>query len=989
MTVLPAIAALIPFLTLAAPTFGARCVGDCNGDGMTTVDEILTMANVALGSAQLGACKTGDANLDDRITVNEIVTATNNAVDGCSVAVRSNYVRTDETPSRAVYDSARKQLFVSVPTLNRVDVISTADARRIASISVPRPVGLDLTPDGSQVVIGSQLEQITVVDPATLQIVRRLPFMPITNVPSFGLTPLSVPLNVIAMSNGTFLLRVDQFGATGAGLVQWNPQAGTFTERTQGTQGVSWLARSADHTKALVAGGDSGGGVVLYDATSDQFTARTTVGGFIYYPAMNANGTASALILNCCTLIFLDAHLQQIASVNLGNFSHGIVFSPDGRFLYVNESISGLPVMSVFDTRTFQRIGQVPATPAFGGFPVSSVTRPLAVSDNRIVFGSEMHGISFTDVSDPMTLPTPAPALFVPVAVNPPQGNVGAATDTFLTGQDLASSPGAQVFFGTQAATNVALDTSYSPPVLRATAPPQQLPGPVNISVAFANGWTAVAPDGFTYGPLVLYTDPGAGPAAGGTPVQILGYGFDFDPSMIQVRLGGRPATVMAVEPTSYIVVPYSFPLIRVRITTPSGNAGNADLTITTPAGSIMVPRAFQYVGQIRVVPIAGELSQVVVDSSRRRAYVSNTSADRVEVVGLDTGQLLTPLSVGPNPVGLALTPDGSRLLVANSGEKTLTILDPDNPGSAAAVPVVDPNDTEADPRPLTVAATSTGKAFVGITRNLVGCVGVLREIDLTTHAVSTRNDTGIGCLTQAILLAASPDGTQAIVGAGDNTGGEVSVWDATQDQFRARMLGDIVQTLSASNANGFAVNLWLLDDEQHVRQVPGFPEIVPEIFPVYGEKMHASGALLYVPTEQGIDILDAHTGSFRLRIPLPETLPAVLDGLSIDADGRSLVAISESGVTVVQLATVPLSLGSVVPAQGPPGGGTVVTVRGSGFEPGVTVRFNSQLAVTSFVDQNTLRVTTPAQPVGACRMTITNPDGQSYQLDAASTYGE
>jgi len=305
----------------------------------------------------------------------------------------------------------------------------------------------------------------------------------------------------------------------------------------------------------------------------------------------------------------------------------------------------------------------------------------------------------------------------------------------------------------------------------------------VNLSVTFPDGWTQVAPDAFTYGPEVLYIDPTGGPTIGGTQVQILGYGFSFDPALIQVTVGGKSATVTGVDSTSSIIVPYPFPLFRLRITLPPNSAGNADLTITTPAGSTTVPRAFQYVSRLKVAARSGQFAQVVFDSRRQRAYVSNPSANRIEVLSSDTGQFLDPFQVGNTPLGLALTPDGSRLLVTNFGDKTLTLLDPDKPNQAIAVPIVDPADTNFDPRPVAVAATSTGKAFVGITRNLIGCgIGVLREIDLVTKAVTTRSDSKIQCLSEQIVLAASPDGTQMLVGIGDNSGGEISVWNAATD---------------------------------------------------------------------------------------------------------------------------------------------------------------------------------------------------------------
>jgi hypothetical protein len=58
------------------------CVGDCDGEGNVTVDEILRMVNIALG-ASIDDCRAGDANGDGDVTVDEILTAVTNALDGC------------------------------------------------------------------------------------------------------------------------------------------------------------------------------------------------------------------------------------------------------------------------------------------------------------------------------------------------------------------------------------------------------------------------------------------------------------------------------------------------------------------------------------------------------------------------------------------------------------------------------------------------------------------------------------------------------------------------------------------------------------------------------------------------------------------------------------------------------------------------------------------------------------------------------------------
>jgi hypothetical protein len=59
------------------------CLGDCNGDGSVTVDEIITMVNIALGEADISTCTAGDGDSSGTITVDEIVTALNHALEGC------------------------------------------------------------------------------------------------------------------------------------------------------------------------------------------------------------------------------------------------------------------------------------------------------------------------------------------------------------------------------------------------------------------------------------------------------------------------------------------------------------------------------------------------------------------------------------------------------------------------------------------------------------------------------------------------------------------------------------------------------------------------------------------------------------------------------------------------------------------------------------------------------------------------------------------
>jgi subtilase family serine protease len=59
------------------------CVGDCNGDGAVTVNELVSMVTIALGDASVSICLAGDVSRNNVITIDEIIAAVNHALNGC------------------------------------------------------------------------------------------------------------------------------------------------------------------------------------------------------------------------------------------------------------------------------------------------------------------------------------------------------------------------------------------------------------------------------------------------------------------------------------------------------------------------------------------------------------------------------------------------------------------------------------------------------------------------------------------------------------------------------------------------------------------------------------------------------------------------------------------------------------------------------------------------------------------------------------------
>jgi hypothetical protein len=67
----------------ATPSATASCAGDCDASGEVTVDEVLTLVNIALGNTPVSSCIAGDRNQDGTVTVDEILAAVNAVLSGC------------------------------------------------------------------------------------------------------------------------------------------------------------------------------------------------------------------------------------------------------------------------------------------------------------------------------------------------------------------------------------------------------------------------------------------------------------------------------------------------------------------------------------------------------------------------------------------------------------------------------------------------------------------------------------------------------------------------------------------------------------------------------------------------------------------------------------------------------------------------------------------------------------------------------------------
>ena len=799
-----------------------------------------------------------------------------------------------------VFDAANQRFYVANHTLNRVEVFAGTNPAVQSTIAAAGASRVDLSADGETLWVGTSLEQILAIDTGTLRVAARYPVSGLTPIPG---SAFSRPTEVLALASGELLVRLRQAAAARALLALWHPSSNTFANLTPLAppvfqNGVGVLARSGDHTRVLAAANDLSGEVAVFD-TSGALVAGPSapMAGTIAIAAASSDGSRFAVVVSsggAAQVLLLDGSLNKVGSYASVRPT-GVVFSRDGQTLYVNEPYGSANAVSVISSSTLQRLGQVSDVTIQG---VATSIEEVGGSSNLV--GLNNRGVAFLDASQPTSLPQAAPIFSgVPVA-QPAEGPAVGGTTISVAGGNFSSNP--QVRFG---ASNPVNATVAGASQLQLTSPAHAASGPVNLTAYFANGWIALAPSAFSYGPSIVRVLPNVGSPQGGDTVTVLGYGFGTNAGSISATIAGTAATVQSADalPASAsglgLDATYPFTLERIVLKTPAGTAGKADLQIQSTVGSVTATKAFQYVTSSKRYVNAGLHKFVAYDPSRQWVFL--TATDHVDVFDLNAGVFVSPIQPPPNGPppnaalrGLALTPDSSQLIVADFGAQSVYLINPDGATyNGKAVPVGGVSGF-LNSGPARVTATSALTVFVGLSGEggaTGACNGCLGQVNLLASPPTFQPapQPEVSSLTGTPLLQADAAGDVAYLAYDTSPGGPVALWNAaTPNVFSISMANDAATDLvTASDGTSFALranntteirgsNLTLLS-------IPTTPELetIPGRVTVPGIALHPTGALTYEPfldgpapaappatgIHGGIDICDAHSGQLRLRL--------------------------------------------------------------------------------------------------------------------------
>ncbi len=961
-------------------TFSPSLPQDIGPNGLTVLVSAATNTTMGDYSVTLVG-SSGDSQFTGTLGI-DVVAPTAGTIPGN----RTNWVRLGSNPIAAYYDAPRNHVLASLPAMNRIEVIDVGTGNIVSSIPVslagnePNGSWLASSSNISTSIDGNYLLALGVGHVAKISLASGQVVLQ-EALPSSTFGPI-FPTFIAAAAGGHMI-----FGSWGgSAFYNWDGMSGSASLHQ--ISDLYSFDRSFDGTKVLVASGDTSGAYQLLDVATDTIVAQ---GAYSNATIMTVRGNPVRdewAVANSNGIDFFDSGLNLIASVpeNLvgSNTYWGMTYSSDGQYLYfVYAPGGGLPFLFTISTATHSVVSVAPATGTdiayFERIPPEWVEQPFAADGTGLVFGLGEKGLVIDDSTYPVD-PSQATDSDGAIIATPDNGPVNVATAVQITTQTYTSQP--DVWFGSQRALLEGLNGSGQ---VSATAPTAQAAGPVNIKLFPRDGYAHVMPQAYTYGTIITSLANAVCATDGGCSLNIFGFGLFGGSGPGQVTIGGNSATVQS---THYFNgdEPYPYPLQYVTVTVPPGSAGRADVSITSSSGEATLPGNFVYAASLQSYPSSQTYNALLFDEKRGILYAAtDTEIARFSVTSSSFLSPITPPSLTGQTQfqGMCLTPDGSRLVVADTPDSSVAVIDPDNPSNAQVVAMPQGSST-APGGPLFVAATSTGKVLISMTA-LVDSVwsGPLLELDLSTMNVQTLPIAPL-ILTDGLKLSSTSQGDEILIGAS-------GIWQASTGQFTpiSDNLPGTGSSAAAGDGNIFAIGDGFIDPDGTSAIGIAIPDELGGIDSLFTNDaaLNDSGSLEFLPSQKNLYIIDTHHGDVLENVLLPNQTNIRTKVIAVDANAQHVFVADSQGLTVLTLAAAPLAVGSVAPSDVSAGGGTVATIRGSGFGPATTVTIAGLATTTSFVDPNTLQVTVPAGSAGAAQMVVSNPDGESYTLDDAVTY--
>ena len=541
------------------------------------------------------------------------------------------------------------------------------------------------------------------------------------------------------------------------------------------------------------------------------------------------------------------------------------------------------------------------------------VTAPspvTAVVDVIVIHPDGGHGLlkkAFT-YTDPSKL-DPAPKL---VGIDPNAGPTKGGTKTTLLGSGLKT--GSLVFFDTSSANSVSGGKSGGS--LVAVTPPHAL-GPVDVRVTSPQGRTSMKKGGFTYVPPPQITGikPQAGPAAGGTSVDISGKYFaaskDKNKRSRVVFCKNFGASLDCAQALDTQTEVKSSTLIR--LTTPKQVPGLSDVAVINPDGQVALKaKGFLFRPPPKITglkPSSGSTlgNQLVTIEGLGfqkgvQVKIGGTTVLGVKAVDTTFVKVLTPKGVPGKAAVTVINPDGGSHTLGGA----FTYISP---------PKINNVFPGLGPELGGTLVTIQGEGFVTGVKGSKVFFGAKQvpEKDLqisSTGIIKAKSPPGSG---PVAIKVVNPDAQVAI-----KAGGFVYI-----PKIPPPKIGSVSPAFGMTSG-GYLVNIY----------GNGF---------LTGASVRFGNKGLGYKHASSIKVLN---GGTLIIATAPAHAPGKFDVVVTNSDGQS-GTLATGFEFIAPLGLPGLAFGGIAPARGPQGGGYTVTVYGQGFKSGVKVFFGSSKTAT------------------------------------------
>jgi hypothetical protein len=871
-------------------------------------------------------------------TANVSVSVAAGSKGGGTLTTRTKYVRTDAVTEYylwlnshwAVYDPPTSHFFVTDPFSNQIFVLDSVSETEIAAIVVPGAYGIDETPDHTTIYVGTLAGDVYSIDPVAMKVKNRYLA---TEIGPYGYQALVA----LVLSDGRLALLGEEGGIPSvdgsSGIAIWNPTDNSITMygaaslngapasplcgTTLGAH-IFGFGLTADRSSILTG---SGNGLCEMNASSGSYLL-TAVNGNSGSIVASPDGKLLAFPSPPSGVVLYDPKtLSQVAQfpVNAGDTGFStlsLIFSADSSTLFV----AGDSIVYAYSVTTHAQTGWFPnmsVSNTSGGLVVGSIFGPnfTAIDGTGLLVGPLEEGFGFVDSA---AMKTGAIGTgFLNNYLNPATGSVGGGTQTQWSVPSTVTSA-SSIFFGK----NQAPAASVTGSIITVTTPPGSA-GAADVYVFANDGGMDLIPDAFSYGPAILEVTPGVATADGDGTGIVYGYGYGpanatTVPANLGVAVGGQAAAVTGFNPNVYGTSSPPFQLQSVYYTIPPGAAaGPADVSVTSNSGTSTATGGLTYLPAARQFPLVGAaLFQGVYDSAQDVYYF--TDATTVQIFSLAQGKWLPALaslaSKGAKRLwGISLSPDGSKLVVADEQASLIFLMDPSNPASVKTFPFA-PSELVQGliVVPCGVAISDTG--IVYIAADVQGGSGYSNFFKLDTNS-GTLTDyhltgPGGGASDANLRTVLSSDNSRAYF---NDLGGIFSIDTATDTVLYAPYplpccTNSYDLALSRNQAQ-FMAAAYLFDSDLNQQSFYVLNDReAADISYVFGAKFSPDGSLLFQPSVTGIDVFDGRLGTLRNRVAFSFPLSTNYDALVEDGSDNVLVAITGTGgngVAIVDLSSL------------------------------------------------------------------------------------